>query len=82
MRRLTPSTERMEYMNFVRTIALLSSVVAPQTSLVDGFAGRPPNPNLFLLASSNLEDEIHFKCGRFVTSQNSKFWNVILNKYL
>ena len=34
-----------------------------------------------MLASSNLEDEIHFKCGRFVTSQNSKFWNVILNKY-
>ena len=41
---------------------------------------RPPNPNLFLLASPNLEDEIHFKGGRFVTSQNSKFWNVILNK--
>ena len=43
---------------------------------------KTPNPNLFLLASSNLEDEIHFKCGRFVTSQNSKFWNVILNRYL
>ena len=40
---------------------------------------RPPNPNLFL-ASPNLEDEIHFKGGRFVTSQNSKFWNVILNR--
>ena len=82
MRTPTPATERMEYMNIVRTIALISNVVAPQTSLVDGFAGRPANPNLFLLASSNLEDEIHFKCGRFVTSQNSKFWNVILNKCL
>jgi hypothetical protein len=24
----------------------------------------------------NLEGEIHFKWGRFVTPQNSKFWNV------
>ena len=31
MRRLTPSTERMEYMNFVRTIALLLRVVTPHT---------------------------------------------------
>ena len=40
------------------------------------------NPNLtyFLLASPNLEDEIPFKGGRFVTSQNSKFWNVIINR--
>ena len=41
---------------------------------------RPPNLTYFLLAPPNLEDEIHFKGGRFVTSQNSKFWNVILNK--
>ena len=41
---------------------------------------RPPNPNHFFLASPNLEDEIHFKGGRFVTSQKSKFWNVIINR--
>ena len=41
-----------------------------------------PNLTYFFLASPNLEDEIHFKGGRFVTSQNSKFWNVILNKLL
>ena len=39
-----------------------------------------PNLTYFFLASPNLEDEIPFKGGRFVTSQNSKFWNVILNK--
>ena len=38
---------------------------------------RPPTLTYFLLASPNLEDEIHFKGGRFVTSQNFKFWNVI-----
>jgi hypothetical protein len=32
-------------------------------------------PNFFLIVP-NLEDEIHFKRGRFVTPQNSKFWNV------
>ena len=56
--------------------------------------GSTPNPLLrqlmdfektltltyFFLASPNLEDEIHFKGGRFVTSQNSKFWNVIINR--
>ena len=41
---------------------------------------KTPNLTYFLLASPNLEDEIHFKGGRFVTSQNSKFWNVILNR--
>ena len=41
---------------------------------------KTPNLTYFLLASPNHEDEIHFKGGRFVTSQNSKFWNVILNK--
>ena len=41
---------------------------------------RPQTLTYFLLASPNLEDEIHFKGGRFVTSQNSKFWNVILNR--
>ena len=32
-----------------------------------------PNLTYFFLASPNLEDEIHFKGGRFVTCQNSKF---------
>ena len=41
---------------------------------------RPQTLTYFLLASPNLEDEIHFKGGRFVTSQNSKFWNVIINR--
>ena len=38
------------------------------------------NLTYFFLASPNLEDEIPFKGGRFVTSQNSKFWNVIINR--
>jgi hypothetical protein len=29
-----------------------------------------------ILIRPNLEGEIHFKGGRFVTPQNSKFWNV------
>ena len=41
---------------------------------------RPQTLTYFFLASPNLEDEIHFKGGRFVTSQNSKFWNVIIKK--
>ena len=41
---------------------------------------KTPNLTYFLLASPNLEDEIHFKGGRSVTSQNSTFWNVIINK--
>ena len=41
---------------------------------------KTPNLTYFLLASPNLEDEIHFKGGTFVTSQNSKFWNVIINR--
>ena len=41
---------------------------------------KTPTLTYFLLASPNLEDEIHFKGGRFVTSQNSKFWNVIINR--
>ena len=40
----------------------------------------PQNLTYFLLASPNLKGEIHFKGGRFVTSQNSKFWNVIVNR--
>ena len=40
---------------------------------------KTPTLTYFFLASPNLEDEIHFKGGRFVTSQNSKFWNVIIN---
>ena len=35
------------------------------------------NLTYFFLASLNLEDEIHFKGGSFVTSHNSKFCNVI-----
>ena len=51
-----------------------SKVVAPQTPCDDRWIlRRPPNLTYFLLASTNLEDEIHFKGGRFVTSQNSKF---------
>ena len=49
-------------------VTLILSVVAPHFP-VNGFVRRPPIPNLFFLALSNLEDEIHFKCGRFVTSQ-------------
>ena len=41
---------------------------------------RPQTLTYFFLASPNLGDEIRFKGGRFVTSQNSKFWNVLLNK--
>ena len=56
---------------------MLLRVVAPQTPvMIDGFWEGPQNLTYFLLASLNLEDEIHFKGGRFVTSQNSKFWNV------
>ena len=33
---------------------------------------RPRTLTYFFLASPNLEDEIHFKGGRFVTSQNCK----------
>ena len=69
-----------EVSEFIGTVTLFLSVVAPLTFPTKRFARRPPSPNPFLLASSNLEDEIHFKCGRFVPSQNSKFWNVILNK--
>ena len=68
-------------MSFDGTVTMLLRVVAPQTpETIDEILRRPPNPNLFLLASPNLEDEIHFKGGRFVTSQNSKFWNVIINR--
>ena len=45
------------------------------------FFWETPTLTYFFLASPNLEDEIHFKGGRFVTSQNSKFWNV-MNKYI
>ena len=58
-----------EISEFIGTMTLFLSVVAPLTFLTKTLARRPPTPTLFLLASSNLEDEIHFKCGRFVTSQ-------------
>ena len=35
----------------------------PYLVLINGFSRRPPKPNLFFLASPNLEDEIHFKGG-------------------
>ena len=81
LRRPTLSTIRMEYMSFDGTVTMFLRVVAPQTPCDDRWIlRRPPNPTYFLLASPNLEDEIHFKGGRFVTSQNSKFWNVIINR--
>ena len=52
-----------EVSEFIGTVTLLLSVVAPLTFPTKTFATRPPTPNHFLLASSNLEDEIHFKCG-------------------
>ena len=67
LRRSTLPTIRMEYKSFDGTVTMILRVVAP----------RPPTLTYFLLASPNLEGEIHFKGGRFVTSQNSKFWNVI-----
>ena len=68
-------------MSFDGAVTMLLRVVASQTLCDDRWIlRRPPNPNLFLLASLNLEDEIPFKGGRFVTSQNSKFWNVIINR--
>ena len=63
------------------TVMMFLRVVAAQTpKMIDGFCEDSQTPTFFLLASPNLEDEIHFKGGRFVTSQNSKFWNVILNR--
>ena len=57
-------------MSFDGTVTMILRVVAPQTPCDDRWILRsPPNPNLFLLASPNLEDEIPFKGGRFVTSQ-------------
>ena len=68
-------------MSFDGTVTVLVRVVAPQTPCDDRWIlRRPPNLTYFLLASPNLEDEIHFKGGRFVTSQNSKFWDVIINR--
>ena len=78
LRRPTLSRIRTEYMSFDGTVTMILRVVAPQTPCDDQWIlRRPPNPNLVLLASPNLEDEIPYKGGRFVTSQNSKFWNVI-----
>ena len=63
------------------TVTMILRVVAPETpETIDGFWEDPQTLTYFLLASPNLEDEIHFKGGRFVTSQNSKFWNVIINR--
>ena len=73
----------MECMNFDGTVTMFLRVVAPRTPvMIDGFREDPPNLTYFLLASLNLEDEIHFKGGRFVTSQNSKFWNGIITDRL
>ena len=67
-------------MSFDGTVTMLLRVVAPQTPCDDRWILKTPTQNYFFLASLNLEDEIHFKGGRFVTSQNSKFWYVILNR--
>ena len=81
LRRPTLSRIRMEYISFDGTITMFLRVVAPLTFVpIDGFLRRPSNLTYFFLASPNLEDEIHFKGGRFVTSQNSKFWNLIIDR--
>ena len=68
-------------MSFYGTATMFLRVVAPQTPCDDRWIlRRTQTLTFFLLASPNLEDEIHFKGGRFVTSQNSKFWNVIINR--
>ena len=68
-------------MSFDRTVTMFLRVVASQTpETMDGFFLETPTLTYFFLASPNLEDEIHFKGGTFVTSQKSKFWNVILNR--
>ena len=61
LRRPAPSRIRMEYISFDRTVTMFLRVVAPQTPvMIDGFE-ETPNPNLFLLASPNLEDKIHLR---------------------
>ena len=81
LRRPTLLTIWMKYMSFDETITMFLRVVAPQTPCDDRWIlRRTQTLTFFLLASPNLEDEIHFKGGRFVTSQNSKFWNVIINR--
>ena len=68
------STIRREYMSFDGTVTMLLRVVAPQTPCGDRWIlRRPLNLTYFFLASPDLEGEIHFKGGTFVTSQNSKF---------
>ena len=68
-------------MSFDGTVTMLLRVLAPETPGDDRWIlRRTPNLTYFFLASPNLEDEIHFKGGRFVTSQNSKLWNVIINR--
>ena len=81
LRRLTLPTIRMEYLSLDGTVTMLLRVVAPETHCDDRWILiRRPKLTYFLLATPNLEDEIHFKGGRFVTSQNSKFWYVIINR--
>ena len=64
LRRPALSRIRMEYMSIDGTVTMFLRVVAPQTPCDDRWIlRRPPKPNLFLLASPNLEDEIHFKGG-------------------
>ena len=41
---------------------------------------KTPKPNLFLSSLSESRGRDSFKGGRFVTSQNFKFWNVIINR--
>ena len=70
LRRPTLSRIRMEYMSFDGTVTMLLRVAALQTPCDDRWIlRRPQNPSLFLASLSEFEDEIHFKGGRFVTSQ-------------
>ena len=80
LRRPALSRIRMEYMSIDGTVTMFQRVVAPDPGNDRWILRRPQTLTYFLLASPNLEDEIHFKGGRFVTSQNSKFWNFIVNR--
>ena len=68
-------------MSFHGTVTMLLRVVAPETPGDDRWIfEKTPNPNLFLASLSESRGRDSFKGGRFVTSQNSKFWNVIINR--
>ena len=62
--------------DFKGPVTLILSVVAPTLFRSMDLLVDPQTLTFFFLALSNLEDEIHFKCGRFVTSQN---WECYIN---